>query len=410
MQSAHSNQPKARSKTGTGSLYGAVIIGGILFALIRSFTILSPILFSLLLILIISLAVNPLVRRIRTFVGGRKAATALLAVALIGVLALVGWAFMVPMKSSVIKLSEKLPHYWERLQKPLIRLEKKAVLAEKKLQAEVTTEIARATNATGATNIVVRIDPDTPASDVKEGTPLRTNLGQMVKSVAGGFSSLAVNTAQMGVILVTVFFGVIFTLMNPRPIIGTIFSVIPSAHHDRGLVIMQKIGKFMPSWAYGTLLAMSVIGVMVFLIMWPIFGFTDALVLGLVAGILEAVPYIGPTLSIVPALLFALGKGGATPVWVLGAYLAVQALENNVICPLIMARSMKLNPVAVIFSMLVCVAVFGVLGVLVAPPMVAITMILHEELYRKRFLPSVGDADLERLARLALREPASEGK
>jgi predicted PurR-regulated permease PerM len=93
-----------------------------------------------------------------------------------------------------------------------------------------------------------------------------------------------------------------------------------------------------------------------------------------------------------------------TPLWVVGAYLTVQALENNVILPLIMARGMKLHPVAVIFSMLLCVAAFGVLGVLIAPPMVAIVTILHEELYRKRFLPGVTDADLDRLAREALHE------
>jgi predicted PurR-regulated permease PerM len=112
----------------------------------------------------------------------------------------------------------------------------------------------------------------------------------------------------------------------------------------------------------------------------------------------------------VPALLFAVGKGGLTPLWVVLAYAAIQALENNVLLPFIMARGMKLHPVAVIFSMLLCVATFGVLGVLVAAPLVAIGDILHDELYRKRFLPTVTDADLERLARQALREKLSEDK
>jgi len=63
------------------------------------------------------------------------------------------------------------------------------------------------------------------------------------------------------------------------------------------------------------------------------FGFVDALVLGVIAGVFEAIPYLGPILSAVPALLFAMGEGGMTPVWVLFAYLTVQVLENNVICP-----------------------------------------------------------------------------
>ena len=74
------------------------------------------------------------------------------------------------------------------------------------------------------------------------------------------------------------------------------------------------------------------------------------------------------------------------------------------IMPFLMARKMKLHPLAVIFSMLLCVAAFGVLGVLVAAPLVAIVSIIHDELYRKRFLPSITDADLDLLAGIALNE------
>jgi predicted PurR-regulated permease PerM len=196
--------------------------------------------------------------------------------------------------------------------------------------------------------------------------------------------------------------------MNPRPIFGAIFSLVPVRHHPQALIIAQRIGKFVPGWAGSTLLGMLTIGLLVFLLMWPIFGSADALVLGLIAGSLEAIPFVGPLLSAVPALLFALGTGGMTPMWVVLAYLAIQALENNVILPLIMAHGMKVHPVAVIFSMLLCVAAFGVLGLVVAAPLVAIVDILHDELYRKRLLPTVTDADLDRLARKALHEKFPE--
>ena len=232
----------------------------------------------------------------------------------------------------------------------------------------------------------------------------------MFQGVLGSFTTVAFNGAQILVVLVTVFFGVVFMLMNPRPIIGAMFSLLPEQHHIQALIIMQRIGRFVPAWAGATLLGMVTIGLLVFLLMWPIFGFTDALVLGLTAGILEAIPFLGPIFSAVPALLLALGKGGMTPLWVLLAYIAVQALENNIILPSIMAHGMKLHPLAVIFSMLLCVAAFGVLGVLVAAPLVAIVSIVHNELYRKQFLPTVTDADLDRLARIALHETPSEGK
>lgn len=387
-----------------------LLLAAALFVFIHTFSLLSPILLSLLLILLITLAVNPVISRVRARTGGRKGATALLTVALVAVIGLTGRACFVPMKASVTKLSEQLPGYWERLQKPLIKMEQRAVRSEEKLQAEVTSEIARTTPAATKPAGAPKAPEPAPPKPAKDAGSLRSSLIQTLQGAVGSFTAVAFNATQILVVLVTVFFGVTFTLMNPRPIFGSIFSLVPERHHDQSLIIAQRIGKFVPGWAGSTLLGMLTIGLLVFLIMWPIFGFMDALMLGLIAGVLEAIPYLGPLLSAVPALLLALGKGGMTPLWVVLAYLAIQALENNVILPFIMARGMNLHPVAVIFSMLFCVAAFGVLGVLVAAPLVAIVAILHEEIYRKRFLPTVTDADLERLARKALHEKISAEK
>jgi predicted PurR-regulated permease PerM len=68
----------------------------------------------------------------------------------------------------------------------------------------------------------------------------------MLHGLIGSFTAMAFNGAQMLVVLVTVFFGVIFTLMDPRPIIRSIFLIVPERHHDQTLIIMQRIGKFVP--------------------------------------------------------------------------------------------------------------------------------------------------------------------
>lgn len=149
---------------------------------------------------------------------------------------------------------------------------------------------------------------------------------------------------------------------------------------------------------------MVTIGLLFFLLMWPILGFTDAVMLGLIACLFSAIPFLGPVLTLMPALLLALGEGGMAPVWVGLAYFAVQALEGNVILPLIMSHGMKLHALAVIFSMLLSVVAFGLLGVLIAAPMVGIVVILHDELYRKHFQPTVTDEDLKRLASCVLLE------
>jgi predicted PurR-regulated permease PerM len=379
-------------------------VGGLIFVLIQSFSLLSPILLSMLLILLISLATNPVIARIRAWAGGRRTATVLAAAILLATVALTSWALLGPMQESVTNLAEELPGYWERLQKPLIKMEQKALLSEGKLQAEVSSEISQDAAALGEPEIVQPVPEPIVVQPAREPSSIRSHLSEMAQDVFGSFTALAFNGAQMLVVLVTVFFGVIFTLMDPRPIFGTIFSLVPERHHARALVIMKRIGTFVPAWAAATLLGMAVVGSLVFLLMWPIFGLMDALALGSIAGLLEVVPFLGPLLSAVPALLLAFGEGGETLFWVVSAYIAVQALENNVILPFVMARGMRMHPVSVIFSMLLCVAAFGVMGVLVAAPVVAIVSIVHDELYRKRFLPTTTDADLDRLAREALHE------
>lgn len=384
-----------------------IIIGAALFAFIKTFQLLSPILLSLLLVLLISLAVNPIVSWMRMKTGGRKIPTGLLAIGILAAICLTGWSFLGPMKSSIVSISENLPGYWERLQKPLIKIEQQSVLFEKKLQTEVSNEIAEENTLVGNSELVLQIKEPTPRANDKPGA-LRAGLGKMVREVLGSFTAVAFNSAQILVVLVTVFFGVVFMLMNPRPVFGAILALFPAQHHKQAVVILQRIGIFVPRWASATLLGMMTIGFLVFLLMWPIFGFMDALVLGLVACTFEAIPFLGPILSAVPALLLAFGEGGLTPMWVVLAYITVQAFENNVIIPFLMASRMKLHPLAVIFSMLLCVAAFGVLGVLVAAPLVAVVTILHEELYRKRFMPTVTDADLHHMAGIVLHENRSK--
>lgn len=386
-----------------------VFFAAALYAVIQAHQLLSPILLSFLLIVLITLAVNPIISRLRTWTGGRKRATGLVLAGVLTFGGLAVWAAVVPLKQAVATLSEKLPAYWERLQKPLIRMEQKGLISEVKLQEEVSQEIALETPEEGETAPALprKFPPsadELPTPPDKVDGSLRSNLGGLIQGVFGQMKGVAHNTTEMLIVLVTVFFGVTFTLMNPRPIFGALFAMVPERHHLRALAIMVRIARFVPRWAASVLLSMLTIGSLFFLLMWPIFGFGDALMLGLVAFLLSAIPFLGPLLTLIPALLLAIGEGGMTPVWVLLAYGAVQALEGNVILPIIMSRGMKLHPLAVIFSMLLSVAVFGVLGVLIAAPLVAIVGILHEELYRKRFLPTVTDEDLDRLARVALLE------
>ena len=98
-----------------------VVFAAVLYAGIRVYSLLSPILLSFLLIVLITLAVNPIVQRLRAWTGGRKRATGLVMAGMLTLGALAVWAAVVPLGQAITTLSEKLPVYWERLQKPLMQ-------------------------------------------------------------------------------------------------------------------------------------------------------------------------------------------------------------------------------------------------------------------------------------------------
>jgi|AntRauTorckE6833_2_1112554.scaffolds.fasta_scaffold09984_3 predicted PurR-regulated permease PerM len=411
MEADESSAPKRQARP--RSIVFCILLAAALYAMIQAYALLAPILLSFILILLITLAVNPLISRLRIMKGGRKQATGLALMGVFSLGALIIWASADPLAKAVTNLSDQLPSYWERIQKPLIKMEQKGVLTEEKLQVQVRAEIALETPepepVPGEALSAPPIAKPTPQADVsqqpdKAEKSLRSGFTDVILDMFGQFKGVALSTTQMLIVLFTVFFGVTFTLMNPRPVFGALFAMVPERHHAQTLTIMIRIAKFLPRWAGAMLISMLTIGSLFFVLMWPIFGFADAILLGLIACLFSAIPFLGPLLTLIPALLLAIGEGGMTPVWVVLAYLAIQALEGNVILPLIMSRGMKLHPVAVIFSMLVSVAAFGVLGVLIAVPLVAIVSIVHEELYRKRFLPTVTDEDLDHLARGVLHE------
>jgi predicted PurR-regulated permease PerM len=396
---------QSSSPSGGRPPYSLVFLAAALAVLILTFRFFAPILLSLLLVLLFASALNPLVSWLRDrLTGGRAVATLLLVFFLLGLFGAAGWAVFRPVNQTISVLVVKLPEYWQRIQRPLMRLEQKAAISETKAKEEIAEEIAE--------DEIAQTGEPPPAAAVDESQNdtngiLRTALSQLLSGVAGGFSALASNVASLAIVIGTVAFGVMFMLMNPRPVFRFFFKWVPEQHHDRALRIVQRIMVMVPRWAMATLLGMFVVGLLVFFTMWPILGFQDALLLALIAFVFEAVPYIGPILAFVPALLLAMNQGGLSPLWVLLAYAGIQVLENNLIVPVIVGGRLSQHPLAVLFAVLLSLTVFGIFGVFLAVPAVAVFNILHEELYQRRFLPGVSAKDLERLAEQAMKPPAA---
>ncbi|HEY3311349.1 MAG TPA: AI-2E family transporter [Anaerolineales bacterium] len=137
------------------------------------------------------------------------------------------------------------------------------------------------------------------------------------------------------------------------------------------LAMETKVGLYV----VGQTILCLVIGVMA-LIAYLLIGLPNALVLALVAGVLEAVPMVGPLLGAVPAALVAFSIGPDKLVWVVVATVVIQQLENSLLVPRVMKETVGVNPFVSLLSFFAFSTLFGIGGALMAIPMAAIIQLL----------------------------------
>jgi len=158
--------------------------------------------------------------------------------------------------------------------------------------------------------------------------------------------------------------------------------VTPKEHEPYVLDLWARAQKKMGHWLQGQLFLAIVVGVLVYIGL-SLLNIRFALLLAIIAGIFELVPYIGPVLAGVPAVILALFQAPILALWVLILYFVVQQLENYLLVPLVMKKVVGLNPVVVIIALLVGGKLLGILGILLAVPAAAVLAEFFKDFKRK---------------------------
>ena len=173
------------------------------------------------------------------------------------------------------------------------------------------------------------------------------------------------------VILLLAFY---WTLDGPRTI-QSLINMLPKAHRESIAELINAMETKVCYFIAGQGVLCLVIGVLA-LIAYLIIGLPNALVLALVAGALEAVPMIGPTLGAIPAGLIALSISPSKLIWVIVATVIIQVLENNFLVPRIMRKAVGVNPFVSLLAIFAFSSLFGIAGALMAIPLAAIIQLL----------------------------------
>ena len=196
----------------------------------------------------------------------------------------------------------------------------------------------------------------------------------------GQISGLVFGVADFSVAALVIIFVGLFGAANPQLYLGGLLHLVPSTQRERAAHVTEVIVHNLRWWLAGQICLMVLMGATAALGLWLI-GLPLALVLGVIAGLMELIPYLGAWLSAVPAALVALMLGPWYLAMTVALYLCLHVLEGYVLVPLIQGQAVHLPPALILVVQVLLGALLGVLGLLVAAPLTVALVVLLKLLY-----------------------------
>jgi len=203
-----------------------------------------------------------------------------------------------------------------------------------------------------------------------------------------GLAATAAFGGAAGALLV-LFLGIHFAL-NPPLYRDSFLRVIPPTQRQRVGQALDDAGEALKKWLIGQLIAMLVVGILLGTSL-ALLGVPLAFSLGLLGGIFEFVPVVGPILATIPGVLLAFARGPEMAAYTAIVYLVVQQFESNLVIPVIQRWAVELAPAASLLAVMACGLLFGMLGVALATPIAVVVMVMVKHLYVEETLENGAD-------------------
>lgn len=196
---------------------------------------------------------------------------------------------------------------------------------------------------------------------------------------AGAASAVMMTGSAIVAIVVAAFIG-LYMAINPEIYTDGALRLVPPAHRMRVLEIFTASANALRWWLIGRVIAMTVVGVLTAVGLW-ILGVPLSLSLGLLAGLLDFVPNIGPIVSLLPAVIIAFAEGPQTALYVVVLYFVVQQIESYIVTPIVQQETVSLPPAFTVFLQLLFTVLAGPLGLLLATPIAAAGLVIVRGFY-----------------------------
>ena len=220
--------------------------------------------------------------------------------------------------------------------------------------------------------------------------PVSDDLSELVNNAPAG--GMAARLAGIGGAIldgladfILVVIAGLYIAASPRLYEQGFVKLFPIRHHERVESSLHASGKALRLWLTSQLIAMSCVAVLSAIAFWLI-GLPSAIALGLIAGLADFIPFLGPILGALPAVLIAFSISGETALWTIFAVVVIQQLEGNVIFPLVARSVISIPPALALFAILIGSVLFGGLGLIFGFPLAVVTYVLVKKLYVRETL------------------------
>jgi len=344
------------------------------------------------------LAVEAGVDKLERFKIRRGVGAALIVITFFALLTGVGAWITPTIREQSVELRAKIPEAVDRMEQWLNKRQSGFfgfMFGRQESAPKSTADTSALTAADTARTATARVDTPRVAADSGAGKPsapstsetLRSSLGRQLGGASRFlFPFLTHTVAVFGGFMLIIFMS-IYIAADPNLYHRGMMHLFPHRMRERAGEVLSSMAIVLRRWLVTQLIAMLVIGA-VTTIALLILRVKAAFALGLIAGLLEFIPTVGPILSSIPAIAMGFLDSPEKALTVALVYIGVQFMENHLLIPLLMKGGVDVPPVLTILGQALMTLVFGFLGLMVAVPMLAAVMVAVKMLYVERV---VGD-------------------
>ncbi|WP_173916400.1 AI-2E family transporter [Halobacillus sp. Marseille-Q1614] len=207
-----------------------------------------------------------------------------------------------------------------------------------------------------------------------------SSLSDFVQSAGDHVTEVAAAAASAATVIVVVPFVLFFLLKDGHKLSDFLIRFLPEQHEQKGLDLLSNIDKTLGAYIIGQITVAFADGVLMYF-GYLIIGLDYALLLAIFVFITAVIPFFGPILGVIPALIVSLTQEPNMAIYVLIVMGIVQQLEGNLIAPVVLGNRLNVHPLTIILLLIVAAALFGFIGMVIAVPLYSVLKVIVKNLY-----------------------------